>query len=152
MNRTAITIWFMISPFCIDVGWTGLLRGYFYLKFVKYTGFIGNLLSIFVAIIGFFGFYMYFWMVIVESKRSINIIHIMRELIKSSFLYSCLSLLIFTYIVEKIWDLEFVTYISLYISLLIICLYTQDILSVKLWHVVEQQEFKCIHNQEKKKK
>jgi len=140
VDRTGIAIWFYCCPFFIDVGFEGIINGYIYLKFVKYSGILGQIVSAIVLCLGFFGFYLYFWLMSIDSKVEISLCKIIEELFKSKFIFSIMILICFRYIYEKIYKIEYMLYIIVYILILLICLYTQDKLANNLWDYIDYKK------------
>jgi len=138
MNKLAI-----IAPFCIDVGLNGFLRGYIYLRFVKYTGIMGNLISAFALTMGIAAIYLYFWMIVViEGKKQIKVYEVVGALVTSSFIYFFIMMLLFSYISNKIYAFDNITYFSISTILLLLCLYGQVQLEEKLLKIMERKGIK----------
>lgn len=143
MNKLGIRMFYIIAPFCIDVGLNGFLRGYIYLRFVKYTGIMGNLISAFALIMGMAAIYLYFWMIVViEGKKQIKVYEVVGALVTSSFIYFFIMMLLFSYISNKIYIFDNITYFSISTILLLLCLYGQVQLEEKLLKIMERKGIK----------
>lgn len=143
MSKLAIRLLYIIAPFCIDVGFKGFLAGYFYLRFVKYTGIMGYTIIAFYICMGIAAIYLYFWMIkVIEGKNQISVIEIVKEVIASFFPYFLISKIAFTYISCCIYGFEYILYFSINNILLLLCLYGQMQLDDKLIRLMERKGIK----------
>ncbi|MGB4270683.1 MAG: hypothetical protein WBK20_16085 [Spirochaetota bacterium] len=143
MNKLAIRLLYIAAPFCIDVGFNGFIKGYTYLRFVKYTGIMGYTISSFSICLGIAGIYLYFWMIInIEGKNKITIFEVLKIIITSSFPYFMVSMLLFSYVSYKIYKFDYISYFSLSHILLLLCLYGQLQLEERLIRLIENKGIK----------
>ena len=139
MNSKGIRLLYMISPFCIHVSFKGFLNGYTYLRFVKYTGLMGYIIISFYFILGISGMYLYFWLIWIESKKKIKIIEIIKIIMKSSFIYFFIIMMLYVYISNRIYHFDNITYFSTNTILLLLCFYGQMQLEEKFLRFMKER-------------
>jgi len=139
MNSKGIRLLYMISPFCISGAFKGFLNGYTYLRFVKYTGLMGYIIISFYFILGISGMYLYFWLIWIESKKKIKIIEIIKIIMKSSFIYFFIIMMLYVYISNRIYHFDNITYFSTNTILLLLCFYGQMQLEEKFLRFMKER-------------
>lgn len=142
MNSMGIRLLYMISPFCIHIGFKGFLNGYTYLRFVKYSGIMGYIIISFYFIIGISGMYLYFWLIWIEGRKKIKRKEILKIIITSSFFYLFITMIIFVYVSNRIYHFDDITYFSVNTILLLLCLYGQMQLEEKFLRLMKERGVK----------